>query len=280
MSKFLIINADDFGYNSQQNEAIKELLEKKLITSCSLMAVAEKAAQAVAYAAETATQVGVHLTINSDSAQAKWRSISGAKSLGKDGLPAEQKKLTFGAGRCDVRRELEAQYRFIVNGGAEVDHADNHCGTLYGINGRRFFLDAFDFCAEHSLPFRFPKTTGFLERQLGMKIPMPVARLQKMIVKSADKRGVRLLDDLVSNPRSMERIGNYENLRKYYLDAVDNCIDGVTEMFLHPALPLDGENGEWQKRVFEYELLKSGDILQRAEEKGIRVVSWKIFETI
>lgn len=278
MSKFLIINADDFGYNCQQNEAIKELLEKQLITSTSLMSVADLAKDAVSFAKEKQIPVGVHLTINSDEEKHRWSSVTGAKSLGTDGLWTNQKDLTFKATRKDVRAELEAQYGFITEKGATVDHADNHCGTLYGINGRRFFLDAFDFCSEHNLPFRFPKTAGFLERQLGMKIPKPVITLQKMIVNSGEKRGVRLLDDLVSNPWSMERIKDYETLRKYYLNAVDNCIDGITEIFLHPALPYEEMGKEWQKRVFEYKLLKSGDLLTRAKEKDVQVVSWNIFK--
>ena len=32
-AKYLIINADDFGLNKEQNEAIKDLLNNKLITS-------------------------------------------------------------------------------------------------------------------------------------------------------------------------------------------------------------------------------------------------------
>ena len=88
-----------------------------------------------------------------------------------------------------------------------------------------------------------------------------------------------MLDDLVSNPYSMERIKNYDELKNYYLRAVDNCIDGVTEMFLHPAYPVDGDR-EWEKRVMELKLLKSGDILQRAEDKGVKVVSWGIFSEI
>lgn len=102
-----------------------------------------------------------------------------------------------------------------------------------------------------------------------------------MIVHAGEKRGVKLLDDLVSNPWSMDRIKDYNTLEKYYLDAVDRCIDGVTEMFLHPALPIEeNENqGEWQKRVFEYQILKSGCLLERAKQKGITVVSWKIFES-
>lgn len=276
MNKYLIINADDFGLNEEQNEAIKELLENKLITSTSLMAVAPEAMDATEFAKRVSFPVGVHITLNSDEKDL-YPSLTGAPSLGKDGLWYESKNLTFKAKHKDVRAELEAQYQYIINSGAKVDHADSHCGTVYGINGRRFFLDAFDFCKEHNLPFRFPKTVGFLERQLGMKIPAPVVKIQQMIVRSAEKRGVKLLDDLVSNPWSMDKIKDYDTLRKYYLDAVDNCIDGVTEIFLHPAMPNESYGKEWQKRDFEYQLLKSGDLLTRAKEKDVQVVSWDIF---
>lgn len=277
MDKYLIINADDFGLNKEQNEAIKDLIENKLITSTSLMSVAPEAETAAELAKEINFPVGVHITLNSDDEKQLYPSLTGAASLGKEGLWHKSKDLTFKAKRTDVRAELEAQYRYIKAKGAAIDHADSHCGTVYGINGRRFYLDAFDFCKEHNLPFRFPKTPGFLERQIGMRIPSPVIKIQQMIVASAEKRKVSLLDDLVSNPRSMERIKDYDTLRKYYLDAVDNCIDGVTEIFLHPALPNDSYGIQWQKREFEYRLLKSGDLLQRAEDKGIRVTGWDVF---
>ena len=279
MAKYLIINADDFGLNHEQNEAIKNLLQNKLITSTSLMAVASKAEDASDFSRDIGFPVGVHITLNSDEKDYTYPSLTGAKSLGSDGkFWLKSKNLTFKAKREDVRAELEAQYRYITEKGARVDHADSHCGTVYGINGRRFYLDAFDFCKKHNLPFRFPKTVGFLERQIGMKIPSPVVKLQQMIVHSAEKRGVKLLDDLVSNPWSMDRIEDYDTLRKYYLDAVDNCIDGVTEIFLHPALPNESYTKEWQKRAFEYQLLKSGDLLQRAKNNGIEVVGWDVFK--
>lgn len=277
MAKYLIINADDFGLNKEQNDAIKELLEKRLITSTSLMSAAPEAEDATDFAKDISFPVGVHITLNSDDEKKLYPSLTGAPSLGKNGLWHESKNLTLKAKREDVRKELEAQYRYIVDKGAKVDHADSHCGTVYGINGRRFYLDAFDFCKEHKLPFRFPKTVGFIERQLGIKVPSPVTKIQQMMVSSAEKRGVKLLDDLVSNPWSMDRIKDYETLRRYYLDAVDNCIDGVTEIFLHPALPNEKLDKEWQKRVFEYKLLKSGDLLERAKDNGIDIVGWNVF---
>ncbi len=277
MKKYLIINADDFGYNSQQNKAITDLLSKGLITSTSVMAVAPEAAECSSLDGDSYS-VGVHLTVNSDDAVSPWKSLTESKSLGgKCGLPSDGKKLTFGAKRKDVRAELEAQYDYLSSRGVSVDHADNHCGTLYGINGRRFYLDAFDFCSEHSLPFRFPKSPGFAERQIGKKLPTAALSILNRIVKTGEGKGVKMLDDLVSNPWSIDRIQSYEALREYYLNAVDNCIDGVTEMFLHPALPIDEAVSPWTKRVYEYELLKSGDILQRAHEKNIEIVSWKVF---
>lgn len=278
MAKYLIINADDFGLNKEQNEAIKDLLNKKLITSTSLMSVAPEAPNAANFAKEISFPVGVHITLNSDDEKELYPSLTGAASLGKDGLWNKSKSLTFKAKRKDVRAELEAQYRYIIDKGASVDHADSHCGTVYGINGRRFYLDAFDFCKAHKLPFRFPKTIGFLERQIGVKIPSPIVKLQQLIVASAEKRDVKLLTDLVSNPWPMGKIKDYETLRKYYLDAVDSCLDGVTEIFLHPALQNEIYGKEWKKRELEYQLLKSGDLLQRAEENGIEVVGWNVFD--
>ena len=279
MAKYLIINADDFGLNNEQNEALKDLLTNKLITSTSLMSVASKAEEATAFAKDIDFPVGVHITINSDEKDYTYPSLTGAPSLGKDGnFWLESKNITFKAKRKDVRAELEAQYQYIISNGAKVDHADSHCGTVYGINGRRFYLDAFDFCNEHNLPFRFPKTSGFLERQTGMKMPSPIVKIQQMIVHSAEKRGVKLLTDLVSNPYSIEKIKDYNTLRDYYINAVDSCLDGVTEIFLHPAFPNEKYGPEWQKRDFEFQLLKSGDLLQRARDKGIEVVSWNIFD--
>ena len=81
----------------------------------------------------------------------------------------------------------------------------------------------------------------------------------------------------MSNPWSAKDIKDCDALKRYYLDAVENCCAGVTEMFLHPAKERDDPTGNWKKRVFEYEILKSGDLLQIAKEKNIKVISWADF---
>lgn len=279
MSKYLIINADDFGYNAEQTEAICELFEEKLISSTSFLCVTPYSETAAKIAKEKSIPVGVHLTINSDSKSEPWKSLGGCKSLcDENGLYNDQRKLALNAKRSEVAAELEAQYAFLVSHGITVDHADNHCGTLYGINGRRFYIDAFDFCKRHSLPYRFPKKPDFIARQLGIgSVPKIVRAFQGAIVSSGAKRGVKMLDDLVSNPWGMDKIPNRDALQKYYLDAVESCCDGVTEMFLHPSKEKFDPTGAWKKRVYEYEILKSGDLLQKAKENNITVISWADF---
>ena len=80
-NKYLILNADDFGYNEEQTKAICEVYKAGLITSTSLMAVADSASEAATLAVKENITVGIHLTVNSDNAEHRWQSVSGAKTL-------------------------------------------------------------------------------------------------------------------------------------------------------------------------------------------------------
>ena len=72
------------------------------------------------------------------------------------------------------------------------------------------------------MPYRFPKSADFIERQHGRKAPYPILMLHKKIVNEGLKRNIVMLDDLVSNPWNMQRIGDKDALLNYYLDAVEN----------------------------------------------------------
>jgi len=276
--KYLIVNADDYGVCGATNRAVEELFDAGLLSSASLMAVAPGAEQAARVSGRKGYPVGIHLTINSDSAENLWHSLTAAPSLGGGaGLPAKMSVLALKARSADVSAEIEAQYRFLCDSGCVPDHADNHCATLYGVNGRLFFINAFDFCAAHHLPFRFPKNPGFIERQLGRKLP-GIGFLHGQVLAAARRRGVLLLDDMISNPCSIRIIGNYESLRGYYLDALNNIGEGITELFFHPSYPAgeapSEENDEWRKRELELRFLQSGDLHAAAAGGGIKIVSW------
>jgi chitin disaccharide deacetylase len=278
-NKYLIINADDFGSNKSTNSAISELFEKKMITSSSMFTVTDYSKEAAAITAENKFPVGVHFTINSDDNEERWQGNSNAKSFSDEkGLMLNSIKLSLKAKSKDVTNELEAQYSYMLNNGCKPDHADNHCGTLYGINGRMFFINAFRFCKKYELPFRFPNKGDYLNRQYAGKAPQVLLLAHRIIANIAKYYKIMMLDDMISNPFPIREIKSYEDLRDYYINELRNIGPGITELFLHPSYPKDDKpsekDNEWLKREYELKLLLSGDLLEVAREKSIVLVSW------
>lgn len=276
--RWLILNADDYGYNEASNQAIEGLLAQGLITSTSLMTVAPQSLQAAQTAAEKKLPAGVHFTFNSDSDAERWQSNSGAASLSDThGLHHESKQITLHAKSRDMTCEMQAQVDFMLQSGCKPDHADSHCGTLYGINGRLFFINAFRFCAQYKLPFRLAKSERFLHRMFPSgKAPGALVPLYKGIAALGLRMGVKLPDDVISSSHSIAALPNYETLRDYYLEELRNAGPGITEVFLHPAMPSGhcAADHPWKKREYEYQLLQSGDLRAVAEQEGMELVSW------
>lgn len=277
--RYLILNADDCGYCPEETRAVFDLMANGLITSTSLLCVAEDSKSAVKKAAVTKAPCGIHLAVTADSTQHRWKPLSAAGTFSDEkGLFVSGDRRILLASRKEIRAELEAQYTWITEHGCRPDHADVHSTALYGLAGRRFYLDVFDFCAAHNLPFRFPRRLHFLQEQLGGKdIPAAIRLLAAVVRREAEARHLLLPDDLSTNPWNVERIGSLENLRRYYLHELEICGEGVTEMFLHPAYPAEGRGPEWRKRVWEREILESGCLIEKAKKLDIQLISWGEF---
>lgn len=279
--RYLIVNADDFGLTESMNGAIVELFQMGAITSASILAPGRQAAEACVLAKAHGIPVGVHWTLHEEWADEPWEASSGksAPSLIKDGyLFADAAQMAKSARGADVTRELEAQYNFLAERGCAPDHADSHGGTLYGTNGRFFFISAFKVCRAHALPFRFAKSTAFIARQTGGTIPPVLELAHRVIVGTAESKRVPLLDELVTNPLHVEKIESSEAMCDYCERELSKCGPGIAEIFFHPSLPdaaYGAKSAQWQKRVWEYEYLRSGRLNRFAEKEGFRLVSWK-----
>lgn len=280
--KYLIINADDFGICSETNRAIEELFRDKKITSTSILVSGKDVNEAIQIAKINAIKVGIHFTFNSDFSDNLWHCVSpyeSVKSLvNKDGFFHYDLGLfNKGAKSEELDRELLSQYNFIKDCGVEIDHADSHSGTLYGINGRLFFLNAFRFCKKTGLPFRFPKSNNFLKGFFNGRVPSYIKLAHKLIIGTSKMYGVRLIDDLFSNPYSIEKIDSYTALENYYLEKIRGLEYGVTEMFLHPSYDAPQLNiKEWKKRVYELEFLNSKKLARVINDEGIELCSYEI----
>lgn len=280
--RYLIINADDFGLCPAMNQAICGLFRMGAITSSSVLAPAPEAVAACKYAVDGHFPVGVHWTLYSEWERSCWPpaySSGKSSSLTADGyLPADGGAAAKRAASGDVTKELDAQYRLMAGEGCLPDHADSHGGTLYGINGRFFFINAFRLCQKYRLPFRFARSPSFLERQFCGNVSPALKAAHAGIIFLADRMKVSLPDDFITHPLPAEKIRDYEDLCSYYEAQLTAAPSGITEVFLHPSVPDPGMlqlTPQWRKRVWEYEYLKSGRLAHFLEKEGFRTVSWK-----
>ena len=276
--RYLIVNADDFGMSESTNGAIVELFEGEKIGSAGILAPAPFAGEAAAVSGQRGYSIGVHWTLTSEWAAWPWAPCGDCPTLlEEDVLTADKQKVKQAKSR-DITRELEAQYLRLLDMGCVPDHADSHAGTLYGTNGRLFFLNAYALCRKYGLPFRFATEDSFLTRQFGGDVSPALKLAAKAIGGVGKLRGVKLLGDFYSDPRPVEKIGGPSELRAYYERQLSTLRGRICEVFMHPCLPdeeLLSRSPQWQKRVWEYEYLKSGDLLLAAREAGFTVVSWK-----
>lgn len=277
--KYLIIGADDFGICPSANKAIKELYDCSKITSINIIAGSSYVDEAIEYVINKGCSVGAHLTLNSDQSQHSFKAIRRDSSISDSAgnLYADANVFADKAKSRDVTLECKAQIEFLLDKGIHLDHIDNHSGTLYGINKRLFFINAFRIAREYNLPFRLPIKPDFLADYFEKGIPLVLKLAYKVIVAIAKAMQVQLIDNMISHPHSVDRIKDYSTLKGYYLDSLRCLKAGVTEMFLHPSYycpifsPL---TKEWKKREWELEFLHSKELQDTINNEGIKLISY------
>ena len=113
MLKYLITNADDFGFTRDVNEGIVHAHREGILTATTLMATGAAFEHAVALARETPElDVGVHLVL-----------------VGSDGFPPTLPRLVLSMGRIRIYDELARQVDKVVKAGIQPTHLDTHKHT-------------------------------------------------------------------------------------------------------------------------------------------------------
>ena len=111
--KFLVTNADDFGFTRDVNEGIVHAYRDGILTATTLMATGAAFDHAVALARENpGLDVGVHLVL-----------------VGAEGFPPSVPKLLLSLGRMRIYEELVRQVRRAIDAGIQPTHLDTHKHT-------------------------------------------------------------------------------------------------------------------------------------------------------
>lgn len=277
--RLIIINADDFGMTEGTNEAIIQLFDDEAISSASIMMPCSTAKQAIAQSTQKVkSHIGIHLTLSSDENQ-RYRPVFQERPLYSlmtaDGyFHKDISYLENNADPEEVRIELDAQIQNAILFGIEPTHLDSHAGSILGLHAGRDFLEiAFDLCEKYRLPFNIPqnilKQTFFSSEQK--------ERFEKRIV-SAKKRGIVLIDDMVSLPYRFEQHVEYEEAKEQFATLIKNLKPGITQLTAHPSfitIELKALTPCYRERYIEYKLLNDIDIKPLFLREGIKQISWQ-----
>ncbi len=127
----LIINADDYGYSRQVNEAVGSLMETGVVTSATLMAgglyFADAARRSIDF---PQCSFGVHLTLTELAPLTSVDNFRCTGLLGADGRLLTDDKLRRGRPIAAVKEavfnEWSLQVKRVLDCGVKVTHFDSH----------------------------------------------------------------------------------------------------------------------------------------------------------
>lgn len=243
--KQLIITADDFGLSSGVNRAVEQGWKNGLLTCASIMPGASGFDEAAKIARRTpALQVGLHLTL-----------VQGRSVL----PPAEIPALVDAAGNfsdnpvtagfryfmdralyCQLKREIEAQIKKVLDAGIRLTHIDGHLNmhlhpTVFRILAElmpRYGITTFRLSQERlSHNLRFDR-----ERRFGKTIENLIfGRLTDHVRPVLDRLGILYAAEVkgVLNSGRMTE--------EYILNIIDDLQEGLTEIYFHPGTLPDSE---------------------------------------
>lgn len=289
MDKYLIINADDFGMCHAHNVATMDLLKSGGITSATIMTPCAWALEAAQFAKENPQfAIGVHLTTTSEWSRYRWAPVNTSNT---DSLRDEQgyfyhesDEFEKAADINEAAGEIIAQIEKMRKFGVEPSHADNHMGSLYGIETGRFELLAatIEAVGKYGLPFRFPtKITDAMFDNAMLDIKVPKETVEQLFAKFEQlgkAHKVALLDYLMPGDWNGPQAESYDNFREYIYELYRSFEPGVTETYIHPAVECEeikNITGTWNRRVWEYKLFSDPKTKQHIDSLGIKLINYR-----
>ena len=271
----LVIHEDDVGMTHGSNVAFRELSERGVVSSGSVMAPCPWFPETLAMAAaDPRLDLGVHLTLNSEMHPMKWRPLTRPpKSAGLTDefgyFWPDPRSVRRHAEPEAVEAELRAQIDAAIAGGVDVTHLDAHCGTVMSPK----FLPIYRRLGEeYDLPV-------VLMRRVEGGNPRPpgtpaMSREFEQAADAADARGDPVFDLFFETP--WDRTAEAEGV---YSEAIAGVHEGISFFAFHFSAPGDTEavvpEGLAHYRTDEYALFSSGKIEPMLAKHGVTLIGMR-----
>ena len=265
-TRLLILHADDLGMHESINAAFFELLRARADVSGSAMAPCPAFSALADFArAHPCTDLGLHLTLTSDSSQQKWRPISDPAKIpslvDEDGFlqPAPPPDAMFEA--AEAATELRAQIELALSLGMRPSHLDAHQFFLQ-FRGIELFAALLDAARDFGLPV-------LVARNWFIKYPY----LQFALAK----------DDLaVDRVMTIGACVGADKWPAWYSNALLALKPGVTELLIHPGIADAGLvawfagrqewGAAWRQRDFDHS--SSREFWRSIADLDIQLITW------
>ena len=276
MTKYLIVNADDFGLTSGVNRGILDCHQAGSVSNASLMVNTPAVHEAVDIArSNPRLGVGLHLNLTLGR---PLNSPDDVPSLtGKDGCFFSrsrcERRLVLGLlTKGDIEREFNAQVERFNSYGLPMTHIDSH--QHVHIFPRVFDIVA-EYCRKNDLPLRIP--WRWKGPRLGLRRRLRIQLRDLLVFRNVRKwdkavktnAGFGSIFDLVETPESI--------VRESYLNFLKKLQDSPFELLVHPAL-VDEELKRLTKisefSLREHQVLARFSLGLKAGFRGFRLVSY------
>lgn len=234
------MTADDFGLSSGVNRAVEIAWRDGLLTGASLMPGGAAFDEAVAIARRNPTlQVGLHVTLVQGRAVLPPEQLPGlvdeAGNFSAQPVLSGMRYFFDRSLYCQLKRELEAQFRTVCDSGLAISHVDGHLNihlhpTVFRILTElmpRYGISSFRLSQERlGCNLRYDK-----KRRIGKA-------LEHIIFSRLCTHARPELDKLkISYAREVKGVLNSGSMtEQYVLNTLDELQDGLTELYFHPGV--------------------------------------------
>ncbi|WP_346867986.1 MULTISPECIES: ChbG/HpnK family deacetylase [unclassified Clostridium] len=277
MSKYLIINADDFGVNKSVNEAIVELLDNKCISSTSLMPNTNYYDDVASWS-KNRKDVGVHLTFVNDDTLIKHRSLSKEKMLEDENgyLYEDVSKFRTKCSNDKVIKEVKLQIKKMMDDGINISHVDSHRYAIQPTVNPGLFIRLCNVCNKYGkLPLRWARNGGYFAGQ-EIRNLCDSDRAAKFFSAIGDLYSIPMPDYVFIFPYRNKFI-SYNSKKEAFLELLKNLPDGISEVHIHPSIESDEIkkiNCTWKERICEYRLMQDVEVINFINDKNIEMISY------
>lgn len=273
-ARLLIIHSDDIGMSYAANVAARDLLERGIAKSASVMVPCPWAFEFFKWYRENPQyDVGIHLTLTSEWKTYRWRPLSSREEVpglfDGDGfmwgnVPSVALHATADEVKIEAVRQVEQAFRW----GVRPTHLDMHMGTPAAMPA---FLESYMTVArEYSLiPMLINPTPERIE-ELKRAGYVHASELGELMARPP----VPKLDALMGSASG----GDYTSKKAAVYDQLRALGPGLSMLIIHPAIDTPEMRvicGSWQERYWDYRIFMEDETERLIEDLGIRVVTWR-----